>query len=108
MHKITWIILSLLLSFQIVSAPCTTAETYPSKPINLWVAWGAGSATDISQRAIANIASKALKQPIIISNVTGAGGTLALGRLKSERADGYTLVNTSSATMSRIPHLQPV
>lgn len=86
----------------------TLADTFPSRPINLWVGWGAGSGTDISQRAIANIASKALKQPILVSNVTGGGGTLVLGRLKAEKPDGYTIANTSSATLGRIPHLQPV
>ena len=86
----------------------TLADTFPSKPINLWVGWGAGSGTDISQRAIATIASKTLNQPILVSNVTGGGGTLVLGRLKAEKPDGYTIANTSSATLGRIPHLQPV
>ena len=84
------------------------ADTFPSKPINLWVGWRAGSGTDISQRAIANIASGGLKQPIVVTNVTGGGGTLVLGRLKAEKPDGYTIANTSSATLGRIPHLQPV
>ncbi|MBI5604552.1 MAG: tripartite tricarboxylate transporter substrate binding protein [Deltaproteobacteria bacterium] len=95
-------------AFLILTAAQTRADTFPSRPINLWVAWGAGSGTDISQRAIADIASKSLKQPIVISNVTGGGGTLVLGRLKAEKPDGYALANTSSAALSRIPHLQPV
>ncbi len=99
---------SLLIASLIFVGSEALADTYPSKPINLWVGWGAGSGTDISQRAIANIASKALKQPIVVTNVTGGGGTLVLGRLKAERPDGYTIANTSSATLGRIPHLQPV
>lgn len=96
------------MAFLILTVTQTQADTFPSRPINLWVAWGAGSGTDISQRAIADIASKILKQPIVVSNVTGGGGTLVLGRLKAEKPDGYTLANTSSAALSRIPHLQPV
>lgn len=85
-----------------------SADVFPSKPINLYVGWGAGSGTDISQRAIATEASKILKQPIIVSNVTGGGGTLVLGKLKGEKPDGYSLANTSTGSVGRVPHLQPV
>jgi tripartite-type tricarboxylate transporter receptor subunit TctC len=44
----------------------------------------------------------------VVSNVTGGGGTLVLGRLRAEKPDGYIIANTSSATLGRIPHLQPV
>jgi len=107
MNRVRLATLFLIASFIFVGSE-TLADTFPSKPINLWVGWGGGSGTDISQRAIANIASKALKQPIVVSNVTGGGGTLVLGRLKAEKPDGYTIANTSSATLGRIPHLQPV
>jgi tripartite-type tricarboxylate transporter receptor subunit TctC len=107
MNRVRLATLFLIASFIFIGSE-TLADTFPSKPINLWVGWGGGSGTDISQRAISNIASKALKQPIVVSNVTGGGGTLVLGRLKAEKPDGYTIANTSSATLGRIPHLQPV
>jgi tripartite-type tricarboxylate transporter receptor subunit TctC len=107
MNRVLLVILLLITLFIFVRGE-SWADTFPSKPINLWVGWGGGSGTDISQRAIANIASKALKQPILVSNVTGGGGTLVLGRLRAEKPDGYTIANTSSATLGRIPHLQPV
>jgi tripartite-type tricarboxylate transporter receptor subunit TctC len=104
--KVVYCVVGLV--FFILAVGGVSAEPFPSKAINLWVGWGPGSGTDISQRAIADIASKALKQPVVVSNVTGGGGTLVLGRLKAEKPDGYTLGNTSSAALSRIPHLQPV
>lgn len=83
-------------------------ETFPSSPINLWIGWGAGGGTDIHQRAQASIAAKLLKQPIICTNAPGAGGILVLGKLKNERPDGYTIANSSSAALSRIPLLERV
>jgi tripartite-type tricarboxylate transporter receptor subunit TctC len=108
MKRVPVLVVSCFLCSFLLGGQAISAEVFPSKPINLWVGWGAGSGTDISQRAIANNASKILKQPVIVSNVTGGGGTLVLGKLKGEKPDGYSLANTSSATLSRIPHLQPV
>lgn len=108
MKRMPVLFVSFFLCSVLLASPAVSADVFPSKPINLWVGWGAGSGTDISQRAIATNASKILKQPIIVSNVTGGGGTLVLGKLKTEKPDGYTLANTSSATLGRIPHLQPV
>src|SRR5665647_2997023 len=83
-------------------------QDYPTKPINLLVGYPAGGSTDLSMRALASEAAKILKQPIVVSNVAGAAGTLVLGRVKGEKPDGYTIFNAPTANFCRIPHLQAV
>jgi len=83
-------------------------QDYPTKPINLLVGYPAGGSTDLSVRALAAEAAKILKQPIVVSNVAGAAGTLVLGRVKAEKPDGYTIFNAPTANFCRIPHLQAV
>ena len=84
------------------------AQDFPTKPINLLVGYPAGGSTDLSVRALAAEAAKILKQPIVVSNVAGAAGTLVLGRVKAEKPDGYTIFNAPTANFCRIPHLQAV
>ena len=83
-------------------------QDYPAKAVNLLVGYPAGGSTDLSMRALAAEASKILKQPIVVSNVVGAAGTLVLGRVKGEKPDGYTIFNAPTANFCRIPHLQAV
>jgi len=83
-------------------------QDYPTKPVNLLVGYPAGGSTDLSMRALASEAAKILKQPIVVSNVVGAAGTLVLGRVKGEKPDGYTIFNAPTANFCRIPHLQAV
>ena len=52
------------------------AQTFPTKPIKLVIAFPAGGPTDITMRALADGASKALGQPVVVENKPGAGGTL--------------------------------
>jgi tripartite-type tricarboxylate transporter receptor subunit TctC len=67
------------------------AQTYPSRPITLIVGLAAGAATDTIGRIIADRMKSSLGQRVIVENVTGAGGTIALGRAARAAPDGYTL-----------------
>jgi tripartite-type tricarboxylate transporter receptor subunit TctC len=67
------------------------AAGFPVKPIQVLVGFPVGSANDSLDRAIAKPLSKILKQPVIIQNVPGGGGALVLGRIRSEKPDGYAL-----------------
>jgi tripartite-type tricarboxylate transporter receptor subunit TctC len=68
------------------------AQAYPSRPITMVVPFAAGGGTDVIGRIIAERMRALLNQPVIIENVTGAAGTLGVGRVRRATADGYTLV----------------
>ncbi len=77
-----------------VATPSLTAfaqDGFPSKPIKLIIAFPAGGPTDITMRSLADNAGKILKQPVIVENKPGAGGTLPAQQLQTSQADGYTL-----------------
>jgi tripartite-type tricarboxylate transporter receptor subunit TctC len=67
------------------------AQTYPSRPITIVVPYAPGGATDVLARNLAERMKTFLGQPVIIENVTGAGGTIAVGRVARAAPDGYTL-----------------
>ena len=68
------------------------ADSYPSRPITLIVPFGAGGPTDALARILTNRMAQTLGQPIVIENVTGGAGTIAIGRVARAAPDGYTLV----------------
>jgi tripartite-type tricarboxylate transporter receptor subunit TctC len=68
-----------------------SAQTYPSRPIIIIVPYATGGATDVIVRLVAQRMSPSLGQPVIIENVTGAGGSIAVGRVARSPPDGYTL-----------------
>lgn len=67
------------------------AQSFPSKPIRLVIAFPAGGPTDITMRQLAENAGKVLGQPVIVENKPGAGGTLPAQQLQMSPADGYML-----------------
>jgi tripartite-type tricarboxylate transporter receptor subunit TctC len=67
------------------------AQVYPSRAITLVVPFSAGGPTDALARILAGPMRQALGQPVIIENVTGAGGTIGVGRVARSAPDGYTM-----------------
>ncbi len=72
-------------------ATAATAQTYPTRPITLNVPFAAGGPTDTIARVIAQRMSATLGQSVIIENVTGADGTIGVGRVARAAPDGYML-----------------
>ena len=82
------------------------AQDYPAKPITLIVPWPAGGSTDITMRAIAEVAAKHLGQPVIIDNKAGGAGTVGPATMAaSAKPDGYTIAQIP-ITVFRMPLMQ--
>jgi tripartite-type tricarboxylate transporter receptor subunit TctC len=67
------------------------AQVYPSRPITLVVPYPAGGPSDTLARILGESLRSLLGQPIIIENVSGAGGAIGVGRVARAAPDGYTL-----------------
>lgn len=68
------------------------AQNFPTKTVTMIIPFAAGGPTDVIGRVLAQSMSKALGQTVIVENVTGAGGTIATGRLSRSAPDGYTFL----------------
>jgi tripartite-type tricarboxylate transporter receptor subunit TctC len=74
------------------------AQVYPSRPITIVVGLAPGGATDTIGRMMAERMKSSLGQPVIVENVIGAAGTIAVGRVARAAPDGYTLSIGSNAS----------
>jgi tripartite-type tricarboxylate transporter receptor subunit TctC len=84
------------------------AQSYPSKPVTMIVPFAAGGATDVLARFLGERMRAILGQPIIVENVTGAGGSIGVTRLVRAPADGYTLEMGTSTTNMLLGGLYPL
>ena len=83
-----WAALSFLILF---GAAPAQAQTYPSRPITLVVPFPPGGSTDAAARIMAERMRATLGQSVIVENMTGASGSLAIARVGRAVPDGYTL-----------------
>jgi tripartite-type tricarboxylate transporter receptor subunit TctC len=68
-----------------------SAQIYPSRPVTMVVPLAAGGPLDTLARILAEPMRGSLGQPVIVENVTGAGGTVGTGRVARAAPDGYTI-----------------
>jgi tripartite-type tricarboxylate transporter receptor subunit TctC len=76
------------------------AQGYPSKPVRLIVPLGAGGATDINARVVAEKLGERLGQTVVVENRPGAEGIIGMEAGAKSAPDGYTLVLGSSTTLA--------
>lgn len=67
------------------------AELFPTRPVTLIVPYGAGGPLDTLARIVSERMRLSLGQPVVIENITGASGSIGVGRAVRADPDGYTL-----------------
>jgi tripartite-type tricarboxylate transporter receptor subunit TctC len=83
--------LALAIATVIGGMSVAAAQTYPSRPITVVVAFAAGGSGDTIMRIVADHMRSTLGQTIIIENVGGAAGSIGVGRVARAAPDGYML-----------------
>jgi tripartite-type tricarboxylate transporter receptor subunit TctC len=88
-HGARFVLLTFLASAN-VAAPAHP-QTFPSHPVTIVVPFPAGGPTDTVARIMADRMRVSLGKPVIVENVSGAGGSIGVARVARAAPDGYTL-----------------
>ena len=84
-------VLALLAAASFLGGSTARAENYPSRPITIIVPFAAGGPSDAMARILGERMKATLGETILVENVTGAGGSIGVGRAVRSPADGYTI-----------------
>ena len=95
--KRPWAALAAVLT---LAAPAAAQDTFPQRQITMVVPFAAGGTTDVIGRIMADDMSRTLGHQILVENVTGAGGTVGVGRVMKAAPDGYTLLMGNLGTQA--------
>lgn len=85
-------------------APSVRAQSYPTRPIKIVVAFPPGGVADVWARSIAPSLQESFGQPVIVENRSGANGNVAADSVSKSPGDGYTFV-LSTTGIETVNHL---
>jgi len=103
------VVSAVVLGFLFVLVPVFSfAQDFPTKPVNVIVTFAPGGTLDVATRILATKAEKFLGQAVMVSNVGGGGGSVALAQVATKKPDGYEITSCTSTGLIRIPQLRAV
>src|SRR5687768_17002527 len=92
--------------FLLLSCASALAQDYPEKAVQVVLPLQVGSASDIAVRVVAERIGEAMRQPLVVENVTGAAGMIGAERVAKARPDGYTLAALNNSILTILPNIQ--
>jgi tripartite-type tricarboxylate transporter receptor subunit TctC len=96
--------IALTVTATLAAAPHLHAQSFPTEPVTLIVAWPAGGGSDISMRLLADALSKQIKVPVVVLNKPGAAGAIGHREIVNAKPDGYTIGMFSSGGIA-LPYM---
>src|SRR5436190_10308926 len=80
----------------LAAAGAASAQSFPSKPVRIFVPYPAGGGVDVLTRTLGEVVSKQWGQSVVVENRPGAGGVIASQAVATAPPDGYTLIMVAS------------
>ena len=93
------------LSLLAFAGPAAQAQNYPNRPVTFMIGFAPGGPSDVMSRIIGRRMEQELKQPMIIENRSGAGGSLAAQLVARAAPDGYTVMLGTNAALTINPNI---
>ena len=84
----------------VCASPLARAADYPSKPITLMIGFAPGGPSDVMARILTKKMEEILKQPMVIENRAGAGGSIAGAAVARAAPDGYTVLLATGSLLA--------
>ena len=83
------------------------AQDFPNRPLTFVIPLAAGGPADLTARIVAQKLSENLGQQVVVENIGGGSGQIALNKVARARPDGHTLLFTVGSFLTVVPHLFP-
>lgn len=103
--KILWSLMAAAAMAVVSTVNASAQEDFPNRPIRIVVAFGPGSATDVTARLLAEHMRPLLGQQVVVDNRPGAFGIIAIEEMARSKPDGHTLMIGNVSTSALTPKL---
>jgi tripartite-type tricarboxylate transporter receptor subunit TctC len=97
-----------VVSLVLLSPQIGATQGYPTKPVEIVIGFTAGTTFDIMTRLVADLGGKYLGQPMIVTNKTGAAGTIAAADVVASKPDGYKIFMHALDFFSGVVYTQKI